>query len=61
MQMIIEQEKIQVKVLRTDDTWYGMTYKEDVKAVKESFREMLENGTYAYSKYESERWTEKVC
>ena len=35
-----------VKVLRTDDAWYGMTYKEDVKAVKENFREMLENGTY---------------
>lgn len=24
---LLEQEKIQVKVLRTDDTWYGMTYK----------------------------------
>ena len=43
---LLEQGQIQVKVLRTDDTWYGMTYKEDVKAVKESFREMLENGTY---------------
>lgn len=28
------------------DTWYGMTYKEDVAAVKESFSKMLENGTY---------------
>lgn len=25
---------------------YGMTYKEDVAAVKESFSKMLENGTY---------------
>ena len=29
-----------------DDTWYGMTYKEDVAAVKESFSKMLEDGTY---------------
>ena len=28
------------------DTQYGMTYKEDVAAVKESFSKMLENGTY---------------
>ena len=41
---LLEQGKIQVKVLRTDDTWYGMTYKEEVEAVKESFLEMLENG-----------------
>lgn len=43
---LLEQGKIQVKVVRTDDTWYGMTYKEDVEAVKESFLEMLENGVY---------------
>ncbi len=35
-----------VKVLKTDDTWYGMTYHEDVAAVKDSFKKMLENGLY---------------
>lgn len=49
---LLEQGKIQVKVLHTDDTWYGMTYKEDVKAVKESFREMLENGVYEEDLFE---------
>lgn len=43
---LLEQEKIQVKVLRTDDTSYGMTYKEDVEVVKESFQGMLDKGTY---------------
>ena len=43
---LLEQDKLLVKVLRTDDTWYGMTYKEDVPAVKESFREMLAKGVY---------------
>ena len=35
-----------VKVLKTNDTRYGMTYHEDVDSVKESFRKMLENGVY---------------
>ena len=33
-------------VLKTNDTWYGMTYNEDVAAVKDSFKKMLENGVY---------------
>jgi len=35
-----------VKALPTNDTWYGMTYKEDVAAVKEAFEGMLEEGKY---------------
>lgn len=44
---LLEQGKMNVKVLRTDDTWYGMTYKEDVITVKERFNEMLENNFYS--------------
>ena len=33
-------------VLKTNDTWYGMTYNEDVAVVKDSFKKMLENGVY---------------
>ena len=44
---LLEQGKLNVKVLRTDDTWYGMTYKEDVITVKERFSEMLENRFYS--------------
>lgn len=43
---LLSEGKMSVKVLRTNDTWYGMTYKEDVAAVKERFSKMLENGTY---------------
>ena len=32
---LLEQGKISVKVLKTNDTWYGMTYHEDVAAVKD--------------------------
>lgn len=38
--------KMNVKVLKTNDTWYGMTYHEDVAAVKDSFEKMMENGVY---------------
>lgn len=43
---LLADNKMSVKVLRSNDTWYGMTYKEDVVAVKESFKEMLEAGVY---------------
>ena len=43
---LLEQGKMSVKVLKTNDTWYGMTYREDVASVKDSFRKMQENGVY---------------
>ena len=43
---LLAKDKITVKVIPTSDTWYGMTYKEDVKSVKEHFQKMLEEGTY---------------
>lgn len=43
---LLEQGKMSVKVLKTNDTWYGMTYHEDVASVKDSFRKMQENGVY---------------
>ena len=43
---LLEQGKISVKVLRTNDSWYGMTYKEDVEAVKDSFKNMFEKEIY---------------
>ena len=42
----LSKDKMSVKVLKTNDTWYGMTYREDVAAVKDSFRNMLEKGVY---------------
>ena len=43
---LLAEGRISVKVLRTNDTWYGMTYREDVAAVRSSFRAMLEDGIY---------------
>lgn len=43
---LLEEGQMSVKVLKTNDTWYGMTYREDVEAVRESFRKMLAEGVY---------------
>ena len=43
---LLEKGHVAVKVLKTNDTWYGMTYREDVEAVRESFRKMLAEGVY---------------
>ena len=43
---LLSEGKMSVKVLKTNDTWYGMTYHEDVAAVKDSFKKMLENSVY---------------
>ena len=43
---LLAEGKMSVKVLRSNDTWYGMTYHEDVASVKDSFKKMLESGVY---------------
>ena len=43
---LLDEGKMSVKVLKSNDTWYGMTYHEDVAAVKDSSKKMLENGLY---------------
>lgn len=43
---MVREKKLKVKVLCTEDIWYGMTYKEDVEAVKQNFRTMLQEGRY---------------
>lgn len=35
-----------VNVLKTNDNWYGMTYHEDVAAVRDNFKKMLADGVY---------------
>ena len=43
---LLAEDKMSVKVLRSNDTWYGMTYHEDVASVKGSFKKMLGSGVY---------------
>ena len=42
----IDENKIKVKVLDTDEKWYGITYKEDKKDLVDSINKMVEDGKY---------------
>ena len=39
-------EGVELTVIPTDDTWFGVTYKEDKASVIASFKEMYESGIY---------------
>lgn len=43
---LIQEGRAQVRVLRTDDTWFGVTYQEDKPAVEAAFRELTDKGVY---------------
>ena len=43
---LIEEGKADVKVLPTNDKWFGVTYKEDKEKVVKSFEELIEKGVY---------------
>lgn len=43
---LIKEEKMDVKVLKTSDKWYGVTYKQDKEKVVNAIRQMLNQGKY---------------
>mgnify|MGYP000650560690 FL=1 len=44
---LLKEEKANVKVLETQDRWFGVTYKEDKETVQDCFRELISDGVYA--------------
>lgn len=51
IQKLLQQKKITVKVLPTEDKWFGVTYKEDKPVVVQSFRKLIENRVYTKELY----------
>lgn len=43
---LIKEGKADVKVLKTHEKWYGVTYKEDKQSVKEAINNMVNEGKY---------------
>lgn len=43
---LLEQNRINVQILDTQDRWFGVTYKEDKEAVQNAFKELIEKGVY---------------
>ena len=50
----------QVSVIPTDDTWFGVTYKEDKPTVVESFRQLYAQGVYRAQLYSDLRSESKT-
>lgn len=48
---LLREEKCTVKVLETQDTWFGVTYKEDKEFVEQSFKKLIESGVYKEDLY----------
>lgn len=43
---LLGESKVEVKVLESNDKWFGVTYKEDKETVVNSVRELVDSGVY---------------
>ena len=43
---MIKENKAEVSVLKTHDTWFGVTYQEDKETVMEAFNNLVKKGVY---------------
>ena len=48
---LLSERKASVKVLETNDKWFGVTYKEDKPAVAAAIRSLIEQGIYGKNLY----------
>lgn len=48
---LLREQKCTVKVLKTNDTWFGVTYKEDKADVVKSFKKLIADGVYPEDLY----------
>ena len=44
---LLASDEISIKVVRSDDVWFGVTYKEDKDAVKASIADLIDKGVYS--------------
>ena len=51
---LIEEDKADVKVLRSEDRWYGITYKEDKEAVVSAVQKLKDTGVYPQHLWEAQ-------
>lgn len=49
---LLKEERANVKVLETQDRWFGVTYKEDKETVQEAFKELIADGVYVETLWE---------
>lgn len=49
---LIKENKVRVEVLETGDTWFGVTYQEDLPVVVNAFKNLTEQGMYPPKLYQ---------
>ena len=48
---LVSKDEAEVKVLKSEDQWFGVPYQEDVNAVVSSIRKLIEEGVYPENLY----------
>lgn len=51
---MIKDRAASVKILKTNDQWFGITYQEDKQAVQEEFAQLIKNGVYPADLWEKD-------
>ena len=46
MNQLLQENRASVKVLETNDKWFGVTYQEDKKSVTESIQKLIKQNVY---------------
>ena len=49
---LLQKKQVTVRVLETQDRWFGVTYREDKPVVVESFRKLIDEGVYGESVFD---------
>lgn len=49
---LLQKDEVTVKILPTEDKWFGVTYAEDKESVIESFKKLVEMGMYQKNLFE---------
>ena len=49
---LLKRGEVQVKVLKTDATWFGVTYQEDKASVQAAFKKLTDDGVYPEGLYQ---------
>lgn len=50
---LIKADRASVKVLETNDRWFGVTYKEDKEVVQNAFKQLIADGVYPANLWEA--------
>ncbi len=57
---LLNEKNAGVIVEKTNDEWFGMTYHEDIEAVQQAFKELVDSGAYPQRLYNDRQQEERI-